>query len=212
MPNQMIFTVSLTDQQRNRVYSVYDGQRLVIGGIRPLLGHYDQWRDALISEMKEKAEEGFIVLVEEIAQDITAADTGGVVCRLDEPDEADYRRMRLWVALDHYFEMESKNSIFFDPEAERFRVRETFFDKDTDEKGRIRYRADWGKINSGHRAVLLAVIAAVREPISAHFLDSLFGGVEPSQQGRDLFATPKAILRDRLERQKRQEVIDKNRH
>ena len=121
-------------------------------------------------DIEAKVKGGWVVMVEDRTASFSSLATS---FNFDAP--AEDGRTNLQRALDWYFALESRGGIILGEGMERYAIRLSgelgLIDAGTDEKGRLVYRVDWRKFNSGHKALLMCVAGAVmEEPLSERWL------------------------------------------
>ena len=174
-PVLKILTVSLSDVSKYKAYAVFNGEQLIITHITQLRGMFSAWRDDLIQEVASRVDAGFAVLVEEKTEVVSQYGTRFML--EDKDDETG--RSNVFDALDWYFALLNTDSIVFHPDCRQMMIRPggegQRVEKLQDEKGRTNYRVDWNNFHGGFRAMLLCVVAAMTEPLSARYLDAMYG-------------------------------------
>lgn len=174
-PILKILAVSLADVSKYKAYAVFNGEQLIITHVTQLRGMFNTFRDDLIQEVKGRVDAGFAVLVEEKTDVVSQYATRYMLEARDDEDG----RSHYFDALDWYFALLNTDSIIFHPECKQFLIRPggegQRVEKLQDEKGRTGYRVDWNNFNGGYRAMLLCVVAAMTEPLSARYLDAMYG-------------------------------------
>jgi len=175
-PVLKILTVSLADVSKYKAYAVFNGEQLIITHITQLRGMFNTWRDDLIKEVASRVDAGFAVLVEEKTEVVSQY---GTRYMLEDRDGEDVSRSNYFDALDWYFALLNTDSIVFHPDCKNFLIRPggegQRVEKIQDDKGKVSYRVDWNNFNGGYRAMLLCVVAAMTEPLSARYLDAMYG-------------------------------------
>lgn len=184
-PILKILAVSLADVSKYKAYAVFNGEQLIITHVTQLRGMFNTFRDDLIQEVKGRVDAGFAVLVEEKTDVVSQYATRYMLEAKDDEDG----RSHYFDALDWYFALLNTDSIIFHPECKQFLIRPggegQRVEKLQDEKGRTGYRVDWNNFNGGYRAMLLCVVAAMTEPLSARYLDAMY---EPDMEEEERYS------------------------
>jgi hypothetical protein len=175
MPNAdilKILAVSLTGSQKSKAYAVFNGEQLIITSVITIQGMFSSWRKPLIDEINDKKAKGYAILVEEKTELVAQHATQYLLEDIEG-------RSNLYDALDWYFALQDMGNLIVDEAAKRFMIRSGSegqrIEKKQDDKGQSYYDIDWASFNSGHRALLLCVVAAMMEPISDRFIEAMFG-------------------------------------
>lgn len=181
-----IFTVSLMSAQKHKAYAAFNGEQLVIGDVQPITGFFGSWKDALIKEVQEKTAEGYVVLVEELTDNISQYASQYLLEDMSDIDS----RTNLYSALDQYFALSDVGNILFHNEVQKYVISAgaegSKVEKKQDEKGRTVYSVDWRGFHGGYRAVLLCVVAAMNEPISERYIKEMLPAVELNESTHPL--------------------------
>lgn len=198
-----IFTVCLTSYKKFKATAVFDGETLVVASVQPINGFFSSWRDPLIKEVQERVAQGYIVLVEEKTDYVARHATQYLL--EDLTDDDGQKRSNYFDALDWYCALADTNNLVLHPDYQQFNINASgeggMFDRQQDDKGRSRYVVDWKRFHGGYRAVLLCVVAAMYEPISERFLQSMFEADELAHQIANPALNFKALIqRTTLER------------
>lgn len=189
--------VSLESNKRYKANALYEGGRLYLTHCTPIVGGVAVWRDAVMTEIKDKFSKGFAVLVEDRTGSF-CADNGASQFAFDEIEDG---RTMLYQCLDWYFALYDMGNIVADAEAERFLFRSggegSMVDRQQDDKGRTTYNINWSAFTGAHKAVLMCVAGAVLEnPWSERWLAEMYGPkVETGGAGFDPRKTIEAITR-----------------
>jgi hypothetical protein len=183
-----IFAISLMGRERSKAYAVDNGEQLIIQKIVPIKGLYAQWKDALIEEIEERKQNDFICLVEEKTEHIAQH---GSQINLEDID-INENRINYYIALDWYFAMANMGNIIMPPDGQQFTITPQKVDPKRDEQGRTKYDVNWDQFSSGHRCVLLCVLAAAQEPVSGRYMKELYGP-EPVYELWDPLRSFKAV-------------------
>ncbi len=174
-----IMVISLAGRERSKAYAADNGEQLVIQKIVPIKGTFLAWKKELIDEIQERVANEFVVLVEEktehIAQYASQVDLEDI-----DPFES---RINYYIALDWYFAMFNMGNIIMPSDGQQFTITPQKVDPKQDETGRTKYNVNWEQFSSGHRCVLLTVLAAVQEPVSGRYMREMYG----PQEKWDLF-------------------------
>ena len=190
-----IFTASLMAARRFKAYAVYDGERLAITHILPIVGPFGLFKQQLIDEVQAKVADGFAVLIEEKTEHVSQFANR---TNLEEVNE-DAGRSNIYMALDWYFPMLDVGNIIVAQEYQQFMIRTSGegqkIEKKQDEKGRAIYSVNWSSINGGHRAMLLCVIAAMNEPVSQRYVEEMLSAWLGGDEKPTPFGTVNAIIR-----------------
>jgi hypothetical protein len=166
-----IMTVSLMGRERSKAYAADNGEQLVIQKIVPIKGTFLTWKNELIDEIQERKANDFVVLIEEKTDHIAQY---GSQINLEEIDPHE-NRINYYIALDWYFAMANMGNIIMPPDGQQFTITPQKVDPKQDETGRTKYNVNWDQFSSGHRCVLLSVLAASQEPVSGRYIRELYG-------------------------------------
>lgn len=191
-----IMGLSMDDAVKYKAYAAYDADigLIVIPRVFQITGAITNWRDALIEEIEQKKADNWIIMVEDKSDLI--ADAAHKV-ELDDVDDLE-GRIRLYIALDHYFSRYNMGLLTLGDQAQRFGLhRANIIDREEDDKGRTRYRINQQLFKAGHRAVLLCVLAAVNPPVGEFYISQMVGKPDPPPWHFDPVRAFKAITIDR---------------
>ena len=161
-----ILAIALEGTSKVQAMAVWDGQHLIVVELRDIKGNPEDWLEVMGRDIETKVQGGWVVMVEDRTASFSSLATS---FNFDAP--AEDGRTNLQRALDWYFALESRGGIILGEGMERYAIRLSgelgLIDAGTDEKGRLVYRVDWRKFNSGHKALLMCVAGAVmEEPLS----------------------------------------------
>lgn len=188
-----IFSICLLSAQKYKAYALFNGEQLIITEVHMITGFFGTWKESLIAEIEEKKAAGFVVIVEELTDNIARH---GSQYLLEDQSDAD-SRTNLYDALDWYFAMADVGNIIFHDEVRKFQISAgnegSKVDKKSDEKGRTIYSIDWRGFHGGYRAVLLCVVAAMKEPMSERYLKEMFPPVESITETHPLHRIKQAL-------------------
>ena len=165
-----IFAVSLTHKQKFKAFAVYNGEQLVIQAVQPITGLFKSWKKPIIDEIKERKAKNFTVLVEEKTDYIARYATSFL---FDQKDEWE-NRINYYVVLDWYFALENSGNLIFPRDGKKYQIREQNIDRQQDDQGRTKYNINWEVFTGGHRAVLLCVAAAMMQPLTGNYLETMY--------------------------------------
>lgn len=165
-----ILAIALEGTSKVQAMAVWDGQHLIVVELRDIKGNPEDWIEVMERDIEAKVQRGWVVMVEDRTASFSSLATS---FNFDAP--AEDGRTNLQRALDWYFALESRGGIILGEGMERYAIRLSgelgLIDAGTDEKGRLVYRVDWRKFNSGHKALLMCVAGAVmEEPLSERWL------------------------------------------
>lgn len=205
MPEQQpalrILAVSIVSRQKYKAYAVYDGENLIVTQVDPIPSNDVAWKANLIAEVKDRAEKGFVVLVEERTEHIAKYGTQYLL------DNVYDGRTNFCDAMDWYFSLQATGNLLFHKSCEQYRISSggegQKVEQKTDDKGRVIYHVDWNSFHSGYRAILLCVVAAMTEPMSGRYLNELFGPHIEEEKALDPLRTFRAIT-EGVDRAKRE--------
>jgi len=183
-----IFVISLAGRERSKAYAVDNGEQLVIQKVVPIKGTYADWKDDLIQEIRERKQNDFVVLVEEKSEHIAQY---GSQISLEDIDIHE-NRINYYIALDWYFAMSNMGNVILPTDGKQFTISEQKVDPIQDEQGRTKYNVNWAQFSSGHRCVLLCVLAAIQEPVSGKYMRDMYGP-ETKRELYDPFRSFRAI-------------------
>ncbi len=168
-----IMAASLVVGQKYKAYAVFDGENLIVTQVEAIPWTDVLWKSNLIAEVKDRAEKGFAVLIEEKTDIIAKYATKYL---LDDLWEG---RTNFCDAMDWYFALQSTGNLLFHKSCDQYKIytggEGQKVEKKTDDKGRTIYHVDWNSFHAGYRAILLCVVAAMTEPVSRRYLEALFG-------------------------------------
>jgi len=175
-----IMAASLVSGQKYKAYAVFDGENLIVTQVDMIPWTDVLWKSNLITEIKDRTEKGFAVLIEEKTDHISQF---GTKYLLDEMWEG---RTNFCDAMDWYFALQTTGNLLFHKSCDQYKIytggEGQRVEKKTDDKGRTIYHVDWNAFHAGYRAILLCVVAAMTEPVSNRYLEAMFGpapGEEP---------------------------------
>lgn len=170
-----IMTVCLDDKKKFRCYAAYNGEILFIFRVLPCNDN-----SSLLSEIVDKKQQGFVILIEERTEHIVRQ-SGIDVCSFSFEARSPEGKINLYTALDYYFSMTAqgnsrdKSLIQISPDYQNFYITDSAVDLENDEKGRNKYRVNWQVFNGGHKAILMAVMASIFPPITQYALKQMLG-------------------------------------
>lgn len=188
-PVKKIMAVSLMGRERSKAYAVFDGEVLIIQKIVPIKGIFTEWKEPLIEEIQGRKQNDFVVLVEEKSDHIARY---GNQVSLEDIDIYD-NRINYYIALDWYFAMYNMGSIIMPTDGRQFTITEQKVDPNPDEQGRVKYNVNWTQFSSGHRCLLLCVLAAVQEPVSGRYMKEMYGPEEKREWKKDPLDSFRAV-------------------
>lgn len=165
-----ILAIALEGTSKVQAMAVWDGQHLIVVELRDIKGNPEDWIEVMERDIEAKVKGGWVVMVEDRTASFSSLATS---FNFDAP--AEDGRTNLQRALDWYFALEARGGIILGEGMERYAIRLSgelgLIDAGTDEKGRLVYRVDWRKFNSGHKALLMCVAGAVmEEPLSERWM------------------------------------------
>jgi hypothetical protein len=187
-----IFAVSLNDKRRFKAYAAYDGEVLVIGDLVEIGGKYRMWKGPLIAEILDRKGKGFVPLIEERTDNISRH---GIQFDFEEMDSME-GRIHLYLALDYYFAMDSMGTVIIPKESAQFKITRNMVDIKQDEQGRTKYNVNWERLNGGHRAILLCVMAAMFDEMSGQYIDIMYREIMKTPASESPMRSFQAITRD----------------
>ena len=174
---KQIFVATLDSPQKHKAAATFfDDTRLVITHCMPITGPVDVWREKLREEVKDKAQKGFAVAVEDRTGKFSP------YANSFSFDEVEDGLTMLQHAFNWWFSLQNSGNLILDEHVERFAIRAgtegSMVDVKHDDKGRTIYHPNWMEFNGGHKALLLCVVAAMMEdPLSERWLDAMVGGL-----------------------------------
>lgn len=191
-----ILVISLISSKKYKAHAVYDGERLVIASMSPIVGMFNSWRDNLIKEVEECKSKGWIVIVEERTDFVSSHATQYLLEDMNDENRSNY-----FDALDWYFALQDMENLIIHQDYQQYQIRTggegQKVEKKQDEKGRSIYSVDWKSFHGGFRCVLLCVVAAMYEPISERFLDAMWGKTAVEEEDSDPRRRLNEVFQDR---------------
>ena len=167
-----IMAASLVSGQKYKAYAVFDGENLIVTQVDLIPWTDIMWKSNLITEIKDRTEKGFAVLIEEKTDHISGF---GTKYLLNEMWEG---RTNFCDAMDWYFALQATGNLLFHKSCDQYKIytggEGQRVEKKTDDKGRTIYHVDWNAFHAGYRAILLCVVAAMTEPVSKRYLEAMF--------------------------------------
>lgn len=170
---KQIFAVSLESERKYRAAALFADGRLAITHCREITGTPGMWRPSVLQEVQEKAEKGFVVLVEDRVGNFSPHATAFNFDNLEDDGRTTFQH-----CVDLYFSLWNMGNLILDPtvkaHALKFGGETGMLDPQHDEKGRVVYKVDWPNFGGGRRALLMCVAGAMlEEPLSDRWMSAM---------------------------------------
>ena len=173
--HKKIMTISLSHAQRAKAYGIFDGNILVVTHIEPIAGLFAFWEKPIRNEIETKNKQGYTILIDEPTDRISRN-----ALRIDLNATVN-SRSNFYHVLDSYFALMSTESIVVGDEIKKYMIKSgsenSRLEMESDEKGRVKYNADWNAISGMHRALILQAYAVIHQPVDEHYIEAMFGAL-----------------------------------